>query len=65
MCAELRVLDYGCGFGRLGMYLALCGAQVWGFDLSGPAIETANEVARRYGLSVQFELDGRRRTPLC
>src|SRR5271165_3830700 len=51
----LRVLDYGCGFGRLGMYLALCGAQVWGFDLSGLAIETANEVVCRYGLSAQFE----------
>ena len=51
----LRVLDYGCGFGRLGMYLSLCGAQVWGFDLSTPAIETANQVARRYGLSAQFE----------
>jgi 2-polyprenyl-3-methyl-5-hydroxy-6-metoxy-1,4-benzoquinol methylase len=51
----LRVLDYGCGFGRLGMYLALCGAQVWGFDLSGEAVITANQVARRYGLSAQFE----------
>ena len=51
----LRVLDYGCGFGRLGMYLSLCGAQVWGFDLSSPAIEMANQVARRYGLSAQFE----------
>ena len=51
----LRVLDYGCGFGLLGMYLALCGARVWGFDLSGMAIETANEVARRYGLSARFE----------
>jgi 2-polyprenyl-3-methyl-5-hydroxy-6-metoxy-1,4-benzoquinol methylase len=51
----LRVLDYGCGFGRLGMYMSLCGAQVYGFDLSGAAIETANLAARRYGLSAQFE----------
>jgi 2-polyprenyl-3-methyl-5-hydroxy-6-metoxy-1,4-benzoquinol methylase len=51
----IRVLDYGCGFGRLGNYLALCGAQVRGFDLSGIAIETANQAARRYGLSAQFE----------
>ena len=51
----LRVLDYGCGFGKLGMYLSLCGAKVWGFDLSTPAIETANRVARRYGLTAQFE----------
>lgn len=51
----LRVLDYGCGFGRLGMYLSLCGAIVSGFDLSGTAVETANQSARRYGLSARFE----------
>jgi 2-polyprenyl-3-methyl-5-hydroxy-6-metoxy-1,4-benzoquinol methylase len=51
----LRVLDYGCGYGRLGIYLALCGAQIWGFDLSPAAIETANQAARRYQLSAQFE----------
>jgi 2-polyprenyl-3-methyl-5-hydroxy-6-metoxy-1,4-benzoquinol methylase len=37
------------------MYLALCGAQVRGFDLSRPAIEMACQVALRYGLSAQFE----------
>jgi len=52
---SMRVLDYGCGSGTLGMYLSLCGAQVWGFDLSGEAIQVANEVARRYGVSAQFE----------
>jgi 2-polyprenyl-3-methyl-5-hydroxy-6-metoxy-1,4-benzoquinol methylase len=51
----LRILDYGCGFGKLGMYLALSGAQVWGFDLAGEATKTANETASRYGLSAQFE----------
>lgn len=51
----LRVLDYGCGYGRLGMYLALSGAQVWGFDLSCEAMKTANEAASRYGLPVGFE----------
>jgi ubiquinone/menaquinone biosynthesis C-methylase UbiE len=34
--------------------LSQCGAQVWGFDLSGPAVDAANEAARRYGLSGQF-----------
>ena len=29
-----RILDYGCGYGMLGIYLASCGAEVWGFDLS-------------------------------
>ena len=50
----LRVLDYGCGYGGLGIYLSQCGAQVSGFDLSGPAIETANSAAQRYGLAAQF-----------
>jgi 2-polyprenyl-3-methyl-5-hydroxy-6-metoxy-1,4-benzoquinol methylase len=51
----LRVLDYGCGFGKLGMHLALCGAQVWGFDFSREATDIATTVAKRYGLSAQFE----------
>jgi 2-polyprenyl-3-methyl-5-hydroxy-6-metoxy-1,4-benzoquinol methylase len=51
----LRVLDYGCGSGTLGMYLSLSGAEVYGFDLSGAAIEVANEMAQRFGLSAQFE----------
>jgi 2-polyprenyl-3-methyl-5-hydroxy-6-metoxy-1,4-benzoquinol methylase len=51
----LSVLDYGCGAGTLGMYLSLCGANVRGFDLSLEGIRVANEVARRYGLSAQFE----------
>jgi len=51
---DLRVLDYGCGYGNLGLYLSRRGAQVWGFDLSQPAIETANQAARRYGLAAEF-----------
>jgi 2-polyprenyl-3-methyl-5-hydroxy-6-metoxy-1,4-benzoquinol methylase len=50
----LRVLDYGCGYGGLGLYLSLRGARVWGFDLSLPAIETANKAAQRYGLPAEF-----------
>src|SRR6266852_3775522 len=30
----LRVLDYGCGSGQLGIYLAMLGVNVSGFDLS-------------------------------
>jgi len=52
----LQVLDYGCGYGALGMYLSLCGAEVWGFDFSQPAIATADQAAKRYGLSAQFAL---------
>ena len=50
----LRVLDYGCGYGGLGLYLCRKGAQVWGFDLSQPAIEAANKAARRFGLPANF-----------
>ena len=50
----LRVLDYGCGYGELGIYLSLNGARVWGFDFSRPAIETANETSRRLGADAEF-----------
>jgi len=54
----LRVLDYGCGYGGLGMFLALRGAEVWGFDLSRPAVEVANRTAVVYDVAAQFaEMD--------
>lgn len=51
----LRVLDYGCGSGTVGMYLSHLGACVQGFDLSREATNVANVVALRYGLSAQFQ----------
>jgi 2-polyprenyl-3-methyl-5-hydroxy-6-metoxy-1,4-benzoquinol methylase len=51
----MHVLDYGCGSGKLGMYLSLRGAEVWGFDLSAEGIRVANEVAADYGASANFE----------
>lgn len=51
----LRILDYGCGLGTLGMYLSSCGGHVWGFDLSHEATDTANDAAQRYWLSAKFE----------
>lgn len=50
-----RVLDYGCGYGMLGIYLSFCGAEVWGFDLSSAAIEVAKAAALKYALPAQFE----------
>lgn len=50
----LKVLDYGCGSGQLGIYLAMQGAQVSGFDLSPKGIEVANWAARKYGLNCAF-----------
>jgi 2-polyprenyl-3-methyl-5-hydroxy-6-metoxy-1,4-benzoquinol methylase len=50
----LEVLDYGCGSGQLGIYLAMQGARVSGFDLSPKGIEVANWAAQKYGLICSF-----------
>jgi len=46
-----KVLDYGCGSGWLGVYLAKQGAQVEGFDISGKLIEVASLRAEVNGVS--------------
>ncbi len=46
-----RVLDYGCGTGDLACELALCGAEVTGFDLSPESIAKAQRRAELHGLS--------------
>lgn len=46
-----RLLDFGCGPGHAGLYLALLGAEVWGFDLAPQGVERAGQLAQRYGLS--------------
>jgi ubiquinone/menaquinone biosynthesis C-methylase UbiE len=51
----LRVLDYGCGSGQLGIYLSMLGAEVRGFDLSPQGVEIANWAARKYDLSCSFK----------
>jgi 2-polyprenyl-3-methyl-5-hydroxy-6-metoxy-1,4-benzoquinol methylase len=51
----LEVLDYGCGHGQLGIYLALLGAKVSGFDLSSKGIEVANWATSKYGLDCSFK----------
>ena len=50
----LQVLDYGCGSGQLGIYLAMQGARVSGFDLSPKGIEIANWAAQKYRLACEF-----------
>ena len=40
--SDKAVLDYACGDGYFGVFLALLGAQVFGFDLSPRAVEVAN-----------------------
>jgi len=51
----MNVLDYGCGSGRLGIYLTLRGANVWAFDLSAEGIKVAQDAARQYGVLAKFE----------
>lgn len=46
-----RILDYGCGSGWLGVYLAKQGASVEGFDISERLIEVASMRARVNGVA--------------
>ena len=46
MLSGKAVLDYACGDGYFSVFLALLGAQVFGFDLSPRAIEVANLKAK-------------------
>jgi 2-polyprenyl-3-methyl-5-hydroxy-6-metoxy-1,4-benzoquinol methylase len=48
-----RVLDFGCGVGHTGVYLALQGAEVWGFDFARHGVERATQLAEHYGLGQQ------------
>ncbi len=50
-----RVLDIGCGVGRLAHILAKEGAYVVGFDISGEAIGLATQYAEEQGLSSRCE----------
>jgi 2-polyprenyl-3-methyl-5-hydroxy-6-metoxy-1,4-benzoquinol methylase len=45
-----RILDFGCGAGQAGVYLALLGAEIWGFDLAPIGVQRAQELAQRYGV---------------
>src|SRR5262245_36862158 len=49
-----RILDYCCGNGYLGVFLAMKGASVYGFDLSDKAIEWARSKAQANNVEVDF-----------
>ena len=49
-CTQGQALDYGCGLGQNTMFMALCGADCLGIDLSEKGIEIANKVAAELGL---------------
>lgn len=52
-----RVLDFGCGVGHTGVYLALQGAEVWGFDFASRGVQRAREMALHYGLERQTHFE--------
>jgi cyclopropane-fatty-acyl-phospholipid synthase len=64
--ADGRVLDIGCGWGGLGLYLAeLCGARVTGITLSHRQLQVAHACAAEKGLTdrVEFRLQDYRDVP--
>jgi SAM-dependent methyltransferase len=59
---EARVLDMACGRGRHAKLLAERGFRVTGVDLSPQAIKTAQEMASRESLDIEFEVGDMRET---
>lgn len=51
-----KILDYCCGRGDLGIYLAMKGAIVSGFDLSNKAIEIAQKKAIINHVNIDFRV---------
>ncbi len=49
-----RILDLGCGYGRISIELAKLGYDVVGFDYSTDLLEIAKESAKKQGVRVDF-----------
>jgi SAM-dependent methyltransferase len=52
---DRRILEYGCGLGRLTVILAKSGARVTTFDLSAASVEAARKRAELNGLADRIE----------
>jgi len=55
-CSEdVRALDYCCGAGLNSLFMAQCGAQVVGIDISSASVESARTLLRENGLEAKAE----------
>lgn len=52
--AGSKVLDLGCGYGRISVPLARMGCEVTGWDASGPLLERARKAAADAGVEITF-----------
>jgi SAM-dependent methyltransferase len=51
---DKKVVEYGCGLGKMSILLARSGAQVSAFDISEGSVEVAQQQARLYGVESQI-----------
>jgi SAM-dependent methyltransferase len=49
-----RILDVGCGYGRISNRLAALGCDVTGLDISAPLLEAARTAAKEQDLTVNY-----------
>ncbi|MEM1750089.1 MAG: methyltransferase domain-containing protein [Desulfurococcaceae archaeon] len=58
-----RILDLGCGYGRISIELAKLGYNVIGFDYSYDLLKIAEESAKKQGVRVEFVRGDMRELP--
>jgi SAM-dependent methyltransferase len=58
-----RVLDVGCGYGRVSIPLAASGYRVEGIDLSPVLVEAARKAADAQGLAIDFRVGSMTKLP--
>ena len=58
-----KILDLGCGYGRIAHDLALAGAQVTGIDLVPAMIDRARLRAQQDGLAIDYRVGDMARLP--
>ena len=54
-----KALDYCCGSGENGVFMAKCGADIIGIDISPEGVENANLNAKREGLTLNARFEVR------